>query len=50
MYGNKTVALSISYYYKRGQSFFDEKKYDKAIENYEQAQKLGLIDSLNKIG
>lgn len=49
MYGNKTVDLSISYYYNRGQSFFDEKKYDKAIENYEQAQKLGLIDSLNNL-
>ena len=50
MYGNKEVKSPISYYYKLGQSFFDEKKYDKAIENYEQAKKLGLIDSLNSIG
>ena len=50
MYGNKTVDLSISYYYNRGQSFFDEKNYLKAIENYEEAQKLGLIDSLNRVG
>ena len=49
MYGNKEVKSPISYYYKLGQSFFDEKKYDKAIENYEQAQKLGLIDSLNNL-